>query len=153
MYTSCYPALADTDVQRRGRCFVSWYVPDFGRSRRQEPASASADHLPAAAPADFDGWLAQLRDLRVAVPCGGCGGAHEMTCAELLARQLIRGAAWPSEECDDGAVLHALLAPEDVFACGGDPAAVRDLLARRGILGADDAPPVPRGAHRILLSV
>lgn len=135
---------------------MSWFIPDFMRARAAVVPERTPNLPAPAAPANFDAWLFHLRDLRVAVPCAGCGGAHEMTCAEVLARQLLRGDGWPSEECDDGVMLHAILSPEDVIACAGDAAAVRDLLARRGLLCADGSPPPTTrtaDAHRILLSV
>lgn len=135
---------------------MPWYVPDFIRSRRTLETGLPA-YAPTAIPADFDVWLSNLRDLRVAVPCCGCDGSHEMTGSEILARQLIGGGGWSIEECDQGSALRGVLSPEDVAACGGDVFAVRALLSERGVLCSDtlntDATNPGATPHRILLSV
>jgi hypothetical protein len=114
--------------------------------KSRHPEIAVPQHAGAAPPPaefDFDAVLPQLRAVWVRVPCAGCGGAHEMTCAELLSRQLLRGASWPSEECDEGAQLAALLSPQEVVACGGDVDAIGATLRRRGVLCA----PQPLGTE------
>jgi hypothetical protein len=107
---------------------------------RRKPLSVDAAEPEAAPspPAEFDleGLLPQLRQVWVQVPCAGCGGSHEMTCAELLTRQVLRGATFPSEECDDGAVLGAILSPEDVMALRGNIGEICAALKQRGVLCA-----------------
>lgn len=109
-----------------------WFVPRVFRTRRGHPAAVRGAGT-SATPADFDRLLDTLRVLRIAVPCAGCGGAHEMTGAELLARQLIQGAAWTSEECDEGITLRAILSVEEVIACRGNVARIRARLEQRGV--------------------
>jgi hypothetical protein len=122
------------------------FVPQLLRTRRH---ALAAPEVPAHArdALDLDAVITQLRDVWVRVPCAGCGGAHEMTCAELLTRQIIRGAGWPSEECDDGALLSAILSPEEAAACGGDVSAICAALEHRGFLCAPaPSPPGAAGA-------
>ncbi len=134
---------------------MSRLVPRVLRGHR--PA-ATLECAPAAAPAitDIDGLPAVFHEVWVQVPCAGCGGAHEMTCAELLARQLTRGAGWDSEECDDSALLRAILSPEEAATCGDSLDALCAALSRKGIhwaagpSAAPDAAPVAGHAHHIL---
>jgi hypothetical protein len=116
-----------------GGVVMAWFLPRVARVRARDSAPAHGNEV-GASPAEFDRLLDGLREVRIAVPCPGCGGAHEMTCAEIVARQLIGGNGWPSEECDDGVALASLLSPEDVVSCGGDPGAITAMLARRGVL-------------------
>lgn len=134
---------------------MAWFVPHLFRGR---PSDAAATPVPSAspAPADFDRLLETLRLLRIAVPCAGCGKAHEMTGAELVARQLIQGAAGISEECDAGVALRSILPVEEVMACGGDVARLRARLEQRGLHCSDaDAAPALTGrreGHHLLLA-
>jgi hypothetical protein len=133
---------------------MAWFVPRLVHARRGAGLSTSSVGEPVS-PADFDRLLDGLREVRIAVPCAGCGGAHEMTCTEILARQLIGGSGWTSEECDDGVTLASILSPEDVASCGGDPEAVAAILARRGVLSTLAATAPPHGAgnsRRMLLN-
>lgn len=115
---------------------MAWFVPHMFRTRRRHPTAVRG--LGASAlPADFDRLLDTLRVLRIAVPCAGCGDAHEMTAAELLARQLIQGAAWTSEECDEGVTLRAILSVEEIIACRGDVVRIRARLEQRGVRCTD----------------
>lgn len=111
---------------------MAWFVPHVFRARRSHPTAVRGLGV-SALPADFDRLLDTLRVLRIAVPCAGCGGVHEMTGAELLARQLIQGAAWTSEECDEGITLRAILSVEEVIACRGNVARIRARLEQRGV--------------------
>ena len=109
------------------------FVPQRLKARQSALATPKAATVPLAA-FDLDALLPRLREVWVQVPCGGCGGAHEMSCAELLTRQVLRGASFPSEECDDGAVLGAILSPEEAATLGGDVEAICAALERRGVL-------------------
>jgi hypothetical protein len=134
---------------------MAWFVPHLFRGRRR--AAAAMDPFSASAlPADFDRLLDDLRTLHIAVPCAGCGKAHEMTAAELVARQLIHGAAGISEECDVGITLRAVLPVEEVVACGGDTVRLRAHLEARGLRcsEAGETPPLTgrREGHRLLLA-
>jgi hypothetical protein len=134
---------------------MAWFVPHLFRTRQSEAAATRVPGTPAV-PADFDRLLDALRALYIAVPCAGCGRAHEMTAAELVARQLIQGAAGTSEECDGGAALRAVLPVEEVVACGGDVARLRARLEARGLRcsAAGETPPLMgrREGHRLLLA-
>ncbi len=134
---------------------MAWFVPHLFRGRRSDAAATPAPSA-SPAPADFDRLLDGLRLLRIAVPCAGCGGAHEMTGAELLARQLIQGAAGTSEECDEGITLRAILSAEEIIACRGDVARIRARLEQRGLHCSDaDAAPTLTGrreGHHLLLA-
>lgn len=132
---------------------MSRFVPHLLRGHR--PAAA-AERAPAPAVLDVDGLPILFREIWVKVPCAGCGGTHEMTCAELLTRQLTRGAGWDSEECDESASLRAILSPEEAAACGDSLDAVCTMLSRKGIgwtagpFPVPDAAPGGRHAHHIL---
>lgn len=111
------------------------FVPQRLKSRHPELGSPPAAAAPPAA-FDLEGLLPRLRAVWVRVPCGGCGGAHEMSCAELLTRQVLSAASWPAEECDDGAVLGAILTPDEAASLDGDVDAICAALQRRGVLCA-----------------
>jgi hypothetical protein len=105
------------------------------KAQSVEPVPPEAPSVPPAA-FDLEALLPRLREVWVQVPCAGCDGAHEMTCAELLTRQALRGESFPSEECDDSAILGAILSPDDAAVLGGDVEAICAELEQRGVLCA-----------------
>lgn len=131
---------------------MAWFV------HRTHPRPAAVPEAPAprtVAATDIEAMLVALRTLIVRVPCAGCGGGHEMTCAELVARQVFRGSGWDSEECDDTVTLGTVLSLDDVTGCNGDAAAIGELLARRGYLQGETAVPAvcnSRERHHMLLA-
>lgn len=134
---------------------MAWFVPHLFRGRRRA-AAAMGESGASAMAAEFDRLLDGLRALHIAVPCASCGKAHEMTAAELVARQLIQSAAGISEECDAGIALRAILPVEEVVACGGDTVRLRARLEARG-LRCSDTSEMPllsgrREGHPLLLA-